>query len=237
MINGGFVCLSMSPAVRGVVQSRILVNYRVGLDALDTVLAEPFRAREVGETGKGLGTVCITTVEDARPEFVPVSVGVSIEMATHRVYAKVEGGGEHCVYVPWRGVSSGFQAFLLGSLLPTEYERADFRKEKTDTARRIRVDCGVDLVGVAFYETDREDVNDDSVFYSVESASTFLCEAGVEYSMTGDVYTGIETCPEHADLEPVGVADVRSNYFGKLGCEFDSAFRMAEVEHAWKPRR
>ena len=227
----------MPSGVCGVVERRLLVNYRVELDVLDTVLTDPLRGREVGDTGKGVGSVCITRVEDTRPGFLPESLGVTVEMATHRVYARVEDGGDHCVYVPWRGVSSRFHALVLSSLLPTDFDSADFLTEDRDGARQVRVDWDSDVAGVVFRDTDRDTVDDDSVFYSVESASTFLCEAGVEYAMTGDVYTGVETCPDRTDLKPVEISDERSSYFGKLGGEFDSAFGMTDVELAWEPRR
>lgn len=228
---------SMSPAVRGVVERRLLVNYRVEVENLDAVLSEPFRGREVGGSGMGIGSVCLTRVENARPRFAPGFLGIPVETATHRVYARVEGSDDHCVYVPRRDVSSGFHAFVMGSLLPTEFDRCEFRTEERDRKSLIKVDCGDEVVGILFQETERDEVNEDSVFYSLESASVFLCEGGVEYGLSGDVYSGVETCPQEKDLKPVDVKEERSSYFGKIGAEFDSAFRMEEVEHVWEPRR
>lgn len=228
---------SMSPAVRGIVERRLLVNYRVDLGRLDAILSKPFRGREVGESGMGIGSICLTRVENARPRFAPGFLGIPVETATHRVYARVEGGGEHCVYVPRRDVSSGFHAFVMGSLLPMEFDRGEFRTEERGIERLIQVDGGNEVVGVLFQETERDEVKEDSVFYSLESASVFLCEGGVEYGMSGDVYSGIETCLQENDLKPVEVKDEQSSYFGKMGGEFDSAFRMEEVEHVWEPRR
>ena len=227
----------MSPAVRGVVERRLLVNYRVGLGTLETVLSGPFRGREVGESGMGIGSICITKVENARPRFAPGFLGIPVETATHRIYARVEGSGEHCVYVPRRDVSSGFHAFVMGSLLPTEFSQGEFRTEVKGGEQKIQIDCGNEVVGVVFDEAERDEVDEDSVFYSLESASVFLCEGGVEYSLSGDVYSGVEPCPGEQDLNPVDVEDERSSYFGKMGGEFDSAFRMEEMEHVWQPRR
>jgi len=227
----------MSPAVRGVAESRLLVNYCVDVGTLDTVLSEPFRGREVGESGMGIGNICLTKVKDARPRFAPGFLGMPVEVATHRIYAKIEGKGEHCVYVPRRDVSSGFHAFVMGSLLPTEFSSGEFRKEVKGEETKIQVDCGNEVVGVVFDDTERDEVDEDSVFYSLESASVFLCEGGVEYALSGDVYSGVEPCPQEHELKPVEVKDERSSYFGKIGAEFDSAFMMEEVEHVWQPRR
>jgi hypothetical protein len=44
----------------------MLVNYRVDLGRLDAALPGPCSGREVGETGKGIGTVCLARVEKDR---------------------------------------------------------------------------------------------------------------------------------------------------------------------------
>jgi len=227
----------MSPAVSGVVESRILVNFRVGLDTLDTVLPEPFRGREVGETGVGIGTVCFTKVTKARPWFVPESLSVGFETATHRISAAVEGEGgtTFCVYVPQREVSSRFCSVVGGFLLPTDFDRAEFQTKENDGARLIRAD-GIKFAGAKMYETDRDGVNDDSVFYSLESASKFLCEGGVEYSKSGGGYGGVEFRTDETIIEPIDVTEAHSSYFEKMGARFDSAFRMRDVEGKWIPR-
>lgn len=229
----------MSPAVSGFVESRILVNYRVELENLDTFLPEPFRGREVGETGLGIGSICFTRFENARPRFAPEAVGVSFETATHRVSAAVEGedGTTFCVYVPQRDVSSRFCAIVGSLLLPTEFKHGDINRNEQGRARVIRADCGDKITGVDAYETDTNEVDGRSIFYSLESASKFLCDGGVEYSQSGGQYGGIEFRADEIDIETLGVAEARSNYFEKMGGEFDSAFIMRDVEGEWIPRR
>lgn len=231
----------MSPAIHGVVDHRVLVNYRVDPEDLDTALPGPFRGREVGESGKGIGTVCLTKIENARPKFAPESVGVSVRSVTHRIYAEMETarGNRFCAYAPVRGVSSRFCAVVGRRALPAELDCAEFSVGERGDTQQMRVDCGGEYASVEFRETDREEVDEDSVFYSVESASVFLCEGGVEYSPLGDGYRygGVEFCPSERELEPVDVADARSSYFETLGGAFDSAFRMEGIEHEWQPRR
>jgi len=230
----------MSPAVRGVIERRILMNYRIDVGTLDTVLPEPFRGREVGESGKGIGSVCLMRVGNARLRFAPSAFGVSVETATHRISAEREKDGktENCVYVPRREVSSGFFGAVGESLLPAELNRGDFRVAENDGFCRVHVDCGDEFAGVEVRETERDEIDHDSVFDSVSSAAEFFCEAGMRYSPSGDRYDSVELCPREWGMKPVKVGEARSSLFERLeGAELDSAFRMEDIEHEWRPRR
>lgn len=230
----------MSPAIRGVITRRILVNYRVDLGTLDTVLPDAFRGRGVRESGKGIGSVCFTRIEHARPRFAPKAVGVSVETATHRISAERETdtGTEDCVYVPRRDVSSRLCAAMGESALPTELNCGDFRVEERNGVCRIRVDCGDEFAGVEVHETDRDEIDEGSLFDSLVSASRFFCEAGVRYSPSGNRFESVELCPRKWEMQPVDVVESASSFFERLeGAELDSALRMEGIEHEWRPRR
>jgi len=284
----------MSPGVRGVVERRMLVNYRVDLGKLDTALPGPFRGREVGETRKGIGTVCLTKVEKARPKFAPERAGLSVRSVTHRVPAEIEGEGRFCAYVPLRGVSSRLCASVGSHALPAEIRCAEFRTEEKEGVRRTSVNCGGEYVGVeetmgwvdqdkgmlesegasesagerrkvaavggkeerGTEEQDRGNsrtteaatnesgepemsgsIDEDSVFYSLDSASVFLCEGGAEYMPAGHLdgrYKRVEPSAEERSIEPANVTDSKSSYFEKMGGEFDSSFVMEGVEQEWE---
>mgnify|MGYP000134884593 CR=1 FL=1 len=229
----------MSPAIRGTIERRILVNYRVDIGTLGAVLPEPFRGREVGESGKGIGSLCFMRIEDARLRFTPRSTGISVETLTHRISAERDsnGGTENCVYVPRRDVSSRFCATVGKSALPTDLGCADFRVWEKDGVCRVRVDCGEEYAGVEIHETGSDEITEGSVFDSVESASEFFCEAGMRYSPSGERYDGIEFCPREFEMKPVEVKELQSSYFGKAeSAELDSAFKMEGIEHEWRPR-
>lgn len=231
---------SMSPAIRGVMERRILVNYRVDVGTLDAVLPESFRGREVGESGKGIGGLCFMRLKNARPRFSPKAAGVSAETVTHRISAVRDENGKEapCVYVPRRDISSEFGAAIGRSTLSTEINCADFRVWEGEDVSRIRVDCGDEYVGVETHETDDDEIKEGSVFDSLESASEFFCEEGVEYSRSGERYDGVEFCPREWGMKPVEVVELQSSFFERLeGAELDSAFRMEDIEHEWRPRR
>jgi hypothetical protein len=228
----------MSPAVRGVVQRRLLVNYRADVGTLGAVLPEPFVAREVGESGDGIGSVCFTKVRGARTRLSPSLLGVSAEVATHRVSAvcETESGTEACAYVPRRDVSSRSFAFLWNLTMPADLKIGVFRVVE-DGCVYVRVRSAGEHAGVEAHESEPGRIPSTSVFGSVEEASEFFRDGGIEYTPSGDRYDGVEPRPREWELEPVEVREAISSFFEDLDAEFDSAFRMGDIRHEWRPRR
>ena len=65
------------PAIRGVIDRRILVNYRVDPSVLAGLLPEPFRPKLVN--GAGMAGVCLIRLKEVRPSFLPPFLGLSSE--------------------------------------------------------------------------------------------------------------------------------------------------------------
>jgi len=61
------------PIIRGLIDRRILVNYRVDPAALARVLPEPFRPMLVN--GSGMAGVCLIRLKHVRPRFLPAFTG------------------------------------------------------------------------------------------------------------------------------------------------------------------
>src|SRR5205823_3139369 len=71
------------PALRGVIDRRILVNYRVNPDVLQAVLPPPFHPKLV--RGVAVAGICLIRLRGIRPAFVPSWLGISSENAAHRM--------------------------------------------------------------------------------------------------------------------------------------------------------
>ena len=65
------------PVIRGVIERRILVNYRVDPDVLARVLPEPFRPKLFG--GVGMAGICLIRLKHVRPRVLPAWSGISSE--------------------------------------------------------------------------------------------------------------------------------------------------------------
>ena len=65
------------PVVRGVIDRRILVNFRVDPEVLARVLPKPFRPKLAH--GAGMAGVCLIRLKQIRPRFFPAFLGISSE--------------------------------------------------------------------------------------------------------------------------------------------------------------
>ena len=94
------------PIVHGVIDRRILVNYRVDPDILTRMLPPPFRPKLVA--GVGMVGVCLIRLRNVRPRFLPAVVGIGSENAAHRIAVEWEAGElvQRGVYIPRRDSSS-----------------------------------------------------------------------------------------------------------------------------------
>ena len=71
------------PVIRGIIDRRILVNFRVNPDVLARFLPAPFRPKLVN--GAGMAGVCLIRLKNIRPRFLPSFLGISSENAAHRI--------------------------------------------------------------------------------------------------------------------------------------------------------
>src|SRR5207237_1213317 len=90
------------PVIRGVIDRRILVNYRIAPAALARVLPPPFRPKLIH--GTGMAGVCLIRLKHVRPRLLPPWLGIASENAAHRIAVEWDDGGERRegVYIPRR---------------------------------------------------------------------------------------------------------------------------------------
>lgn len=114
------------PVVRGVIDRRVLVNFRVDPNVLQDVLPPPFRPKLAH--GQGVAGVCLIRLAQLRPRLVPALLGHSSENAAHRIAVEWDSkdGLQEGVYVPRRDTSSLLNVVLGGRAFPGEQHHADF---------------------------------------------------------------------------------------------------------------
>lgn len=226
----------MLPSIRGVIDRRILLNYRVDPDPLADALPDPFRPYTVA--GYGIGGVCLIRLRDVRPRGLPAGLGTRSENAAHRIAVEWDGddGRERGVYVPRRDTDSWLNTLLGGRLFPGAHDRATFDVEERDGRYDVTVRAdGETSVRVAGRPTDR--LPDDSVFDSVADASAFFEEESLGYSPDGDDYEGVELHTFEWDVTPLAVEAATSRYFESFPASavaFDHALLMRDIDHEWR---
>jgi hypothetical protein len=232
------------PAIRGVIDRRILVNYQVDPDALATDLPAPFEPWTVD--GYGVGGICLIRLADARPRPLPAALGMTFENAAHRIGVEwtEDGVRRRGVYVPRRDSSSKLNAVLGSYLFSGNYHEATFDVAETDAHFAVEMESTDGAAHVAITADRAGTLPDDSVFESIDDASEFFRDGSLGYSPgnAGDQYEGVELCTDQWSMTPLDVRDVTSSYFetddrfAADAVQFDSALLMENVDHEWQTR-
>ena len=123
--------------MRGVIERRMLVNYRVDAAVLAALLPAPFRAKL--HRGHGMVGICLIRLRGIRPGGVPAALGFSSENAAHRTAVEWdhEGATREGVYVRRRDTSSRLNALVGGRIFPGIHSHARF--DVRETADRFEV--------------------------------------------------------------------------------------------------
>ncbi len=112
------------PVIRGLIDRRILVNYRVDPSVLAALLPAPFRPKVT--RGVGMVGICLIRLKQIRPSFIPSCLGISSENAAHRAAVEWDGNGGLCegVFVRRRDTNSWLNSLAGGRLFPGIHHRA-----------------------------------------------------------------------------------------------------------------
>jgi hypothetical protein len=224
--------------IRGTIERRMLVNFRVDPAALAAVLPAPMVPKLVG--GYGLGGICLIRLGGIRPAFLPKAVGVTSENAAHRL-AVEWGDGRSGVFIPRRDTSSWLNSLAGGRLFPGVHHLSTFDVAETNDSFSVsvRTPAGAPILEVRSRLAD--DIPSSSVFRTLAEASDFFQTGSVGFSPGRDpqLLDGIELRTKTWSLEPLAVEHVSSHYFEDTSVfpagstAFDSAFLMRNVEHEW----
>ena len=232
------------PVVKGVIDRRILANFRIQPEVLARVLPSPFKPKLVG--GYGIGGVCLIRLKGIRPRWAPRFLGVTSENAAHRIAVEWgEGDSFHeGVYIPRRDTSSRMNTLLGGRCFPGEHHHARFTVE--ESADSIKVDLSGDdgLTRVVVVGTVGTDLPQSSVFPSLDEASRFFEKGSLGYSATSrpGEFDGLELRTSEWKVEPLDITQVESSYFQDLNrfpegsVTFDCALLMRNIRHEWHGR-
>lgn len=171
-----------TPVIRGVIDRRILVNFRIAPKVLAAVLPEPFRPQVV--KGFGIAGVCLIRLKAIRPRYVPPLLGLSSENAAHRIAVAwdAEGATHTGVYIPRRDTSSLVNTLAGGRLFPGIHHRARFRVAERDGRYRVAMESYDGRARVFLAAAAASDLPADSLFGSINEASEFFHGGSLGYS-------------------------------------------------------
>jgi hypothetical protein len=227
------------PTLRGIIDRRILVNFRIEADALVDVLPAPFRPRTVG--GYAIGGICLLRLKQVRPSGLPAAVGVRAENAAHRigVHWDEDGTRRDGVFIPRRDTSSRLTA-LVADRSFGNHHLADFTVDEGDGRYDVSVRSRDDGVSMHVRASVADDLPAASIFENVAAASDYHQRGARGYSPSPDGrrFSGIELRTAEWSVTPLSVQSVGSSYFESApfhpdDVTFDNALLMEDIDHEW----
>jgi len=229
------------PVIRGLIQRRILVNYRVKPDVLRGLLPRPFEPKTVD--GWGMAGICLIHLAELRPRGVPARLGLSSENAAHRIAVAWEQGSERQegVFVRRRDTSSWWNVVAGGRVFPGVHHRATFEVQDTPHRLRLALESEDGVTRMAVAGTPAAKLPSSSIFGSLEEASRFFERGSCGYSpgRLPGCFQGLELRTQAWSVVPFEVSELRSSFFESTALfpegsmQFDCALLMRDIPHEW----
>lgn len=233
-----------APTLRATIERRILINYRVDVDALTALVPPPFRPALID--GHGIAGICLIRLGGIRPNRLPASLGMTTENAAHRIAVcwDAPDGPVTGVYIPRRDTSSRLAAIAGGRVFPGWQHLARFRVEEHDDRYRIEVDSGDGTVHITVAAHGADQLPPGSVFANIDAASQFFRCAPLGYAATPTegTFDGVELGTDGWALQPLRIDEVSSSFFDDPDrfpagtTHLDSAFLMEGLATTWHPQ-
>lgn len=232
------------PAISGIIDRRILANYRIDPAVMAAALPPPFRPQTVD--GYAIGGICLIRLKRLRPKLFPVPWGIGSENAAHRIAVEWESDGHmmHGVYIPRRDSNSIINSFAGGRIFPGIHHHARFTVIENDDHYSVTMESDDDGAKVHVSGSVASGISDSSVFDSLASASDFFQLGSLGYSDTTSDgrFDGLELQCKNWHVESLCVEAIETSYFQdqarfpRGSVEFDCALLMRDIVHEWHGR-
>jgi uncharacterized protein YqjF (DUF2071 family) len=232
------------PVIRGVIERRILANYRVDPDVLAGLLPRPFQPQVVD--GYGVAGICLIRLGHIRPQGFPQWLGISSENAAHRVAVEWEERGEirRGVYVLRRDTNSRLNVLGGGRIFPGIHNRATFHVSETASRFHVAVASNDGEVAIDIAARLIAEWPTGSIFASQTEASVFFEAGSLGYSPSRaqNRFQGLELRCDSWHVQPLNIETVSSSVFDdesifpRGSISLDCGLLMRGIEHQWNQR-
>jgi uncharacterized protein YqjF (DUF2071 family) len=230
--------------IHGVIDRRMLINYRVDPVVLQRLLPSPFRPKLAH--GMGVAGICLIRLKEIRPHPVPALLGLTSENAAHRIAVEWDEQGERKegVYIPRRDTSSQVVMLVGGTMFPGVHQHAQFQVRESERDFQVRLESDDGQTRLAVQAHTASHLPETSIFTSLDEVSDFFEQGKRGYSVTRE--PGKLDCLElrcsNWKVEPLDVTSVQSSFFEDSerfppgSAEFDCALLMRAIAHEWQAR-
>ncbi|MVT08355.1 DUF2071 domain-containing protein [Chitinophaga tropicalis] len=226
------------PIIHGYIDRRILVNFTADPNTVQKIIPEPFKAKIY--KGKAIVGICLIRLKHIKPKGLPDFIGISSENGAHRIAVEWEEGGaiREGVYIPRRDTSLKLNTLVGGRLFPGIHYLAKFNVMEANNSYHIDFTSS-DNTSISIDAVATDHFASNSIFETLENASSFFEKGAVGYSPNNEKYEGLKLQTYTWKVRPLEVQTVHSSFFEnesifpKGSVQFDNALLMTGIEHEW----
>jgi uncharacterized protein YqjF (DUF2071 family) len=226
--------------VTGIIDHRILLNFRIDPEVMKKNLPEEFTPKVVD--GYAIGGICQVSLSEMRAKGLPSIVGTGSHNAAHRI--AVDSSQGEGVYVTRRDTNSWLNTMSGGRVFPGVYSRANFDVLVSGDLYSVSIENKKKELIMSISAEVVSELPTGSVFESTQQVSDFFKTGNIGWSSRekSNEFDAIELKTVEWKMEPLKVKDRFSAYFSdttkfpKGSVEFDSAMIMRNLKHSWVSR-
>jgi uncharacterized protein YqjF (DUF2071 family) len=226
------------PIIKGIIDRRILINYQIDKEVLESFLPKPFKPKLVN--GKGIAGICLIRLKEIRPKGLPKQIGIASENGAHRIAVQwIENGKlKEGVYIPRRDTSSKLNSLAGGIIFPGVHHLADFKVNEKGGNYEVGF-VSDDQTSLSIKAKETNMWNNESIFDDLKCVSDFFKNGSVGYSPDKNYFEGLELKAYNWEVTLLEVEKVRSSFFENErifpqgSVKFDNALLMKNIEHEW----
>jgi hypothetical protein len=229
------------PALSGIIDRRILINYSVDKDVVSKILPPPFQPELVED--RAIVGICLIRLKDVRPKGLLGKLGIASENAAHRIAVQWNENGvkKEGVYIPRRDTSSMLNALAGGLIFPGTHHLSAFKIDEHNKKYSISF-TNKDGTFVSIEGEETSDWPSQSILKTFETASDFFKKGSVGYSpdKIGETFDGLELKTSKWEMSPLRVTHIHSSFFNNKkvfpenSIRFENALLMKSIDHEWK---
>lgn len=233
----------MNIPIRGVVQRRLLINYRVDPSVMARLLPAPFRPVLIN--GYAVAGICLIRLGAMRPQGLPARFGLRSENSAHRVAVEWDTptGVAEGVFIPRRDSNSLLNVAVGGRLFPGVHHAAHFNVSETEQEIRVAFTSRDTTTAVQAVVCVSDTLSGSQLFPDLVAASAFFQRGCLGYSATHDHgrFDGLALKADFWHVDAGTVSEVRSTYFSdhsrfpEGSTQLDNALIMRHIPVTWNP--
>lgn len=224
----------------GVIDRRLLVNYRVDPTVARALVPRPLRPLLMG--GDAVAGICLLRLDDLRPTGLPAAIGLRSENVAHRIAVEwdVPQGTRTGVYIPRRDSGSRVNVVVGGRLFPGPHGPATFDVAENDTRLRVAFRNRDDGASARVEVRVVPQLEGSTLFTDLEAASAFFRRGSIGWSpgRAGARLDGLELRTNSWTMEATAIESVSSSFYegGAVpvtAAVLDSVLLMRRVPVTW----